>query len=330
MALMKVRSGNTERSTDDFIRDLTENFYQSTISAMFPAIKEFANKVRDGEIECEEEEFCKYLKLTPCSQTSAQKESAGGKSRTTNGRNASKTKEITDAQKQMYGKICEDKWEWNWSEDRCQRFITTGKEVNKFCGGRVAQGNNYCAKCTSMPSQNKWILQFENEELTPESWFEMQTSKAKKTAIEKLHYEEGETVTNVPPKKVSRTPPASRTPINTRAPSNSANLITKRIYMGKDKPSDEQLFWSLHANKGYVFDSENNLIGMCHANSRQATMEDATEEDHERFGKFICQNDSGKKPTARTLVKPPVKPTVEVELSDEEEIDDEDDDEEHY
>lgn len=347
---VRIDSKNAGISNDDHIREVSERFYVNVLAELVPAFVGYAKECQEGNIENNEESIYEYLKLKP--YVSAEPTTVGSKipagkatsilrpGGATGTRGAAKGKELSNAHLAMYTEICNDEWDFEWDENKCQRFCTAGKKINKFCGAKPSSGEHFCSKCLSLTSQNKIIESFVDNKTTPREWYEQKKANCKETASEKLGLDRGQSVKKDGPKQVSRSPPVSKAPARVASPAKP--LV--RIYQGKGKPQEGKYYWcrSEGIEGGFVFDEEKNPIGRSVAAQTGGEIKPLTKIELEKFNKFIKSveietpavkaplppaksSESSEQPAKRTPARPPSKPVTKP-ASDEEEEDEEEED----
>jgi len=300
MSLTRINSVNSDTSADEYLEKRVEDLVSVVVTELVDVVLGYANKVASNEVEVTREAFFEHLKLSPCPDCTVEAKSpvtraARGEGRTT------KKKELTPEAVAMYRDISNDKWDWGWHEDRCQRFVVSGGSIYTFCGKKVSSNGYFCKTCIGMTSQSKLIQRFNEEETDPKKWFEEKTSACKKLAKQNLGQDTDVKVT-APPKKTSRGPPDSKV-VSARTQSASPNIYTRRNYQGRDKPADEQWFWSKIDQKGYVFNASKELVGMA-ALCTQSRVTQPTEEE------FAFFDSVSQKIMMGSDVPVPEKPTI--------------------
>jgi hypothetical protein len=292
MDAVKNTSPNAGTSEDDALRADIESFYKEMLMGIASVAVSYAIKVRDSEVECTEETFYEHIKLVPRVEEGNNRRIPMGKSlagtRTAAPRAKATTKaaDLTPTQLQMYSQINAGTWDWQWEEDKCQRFITSGGEMNKFCGKKTPNGSYFCVNCSAMTSIIKLAEKFDDGEYTPKKWRDLKIKGCSENASKRVRLDTGQTVKKAPG-AVSRSPPTAKPP-PTNGPSlprqtSSPVVYTIRTYVGKDKPTDSLFYWCKVGKNGFVFDENKDLVGLVSVNMPQSTITEADEEATEAF-----------------------------------------------
>lgn len=330
MASLKITSKNAGVSIDDRIKQAAENVYVNILTEYTSVVTEYTDKCLSGDLENNEASLQEFLKLknyVPAEPTNTGSKVASGKAvdilrgATSNARGAAKGKDLSDEQYKMFHEINEGTWNYGWHQDKCQRFITSGVKVNKFCGEKPCSGDIFCKKCANMSTTSKLIDRFEKEDLTPEAWYEEKVKKAQEIAAERLGMEKGQSVKKDAVKKVARGPPLSKAPAtNTSA----KEKLTLRTYNGKDKSATAKWLWArFEGLGGCVFDEDKNLIGLAKLCSAQTVMTKPSAADKAKFEKLSANIEISSEPE-KEVVKKPQPPTKVV--SEEEDVEEEEED----
>jgi hypothetical protein len=291
----KIESKNAGVSLDDHVKTATETFYATVLSDCASAVVDYTNKCLSGELENKEETFREHLKLKQYVAPTGTKTATGrvvsalkGTSETS-GRGSAKKKELTDAQEAMYNAINSGDWNYEWSANKCQRFVTAGARINMFCSAKPSSDSYFCAKCNVMTSLSKTIDRFLNEEVTPEEWYKEKVEACKKAAAERLGVDKGTSIKRGGAKATARDPPGSKAPASSGAVRKSSPVRTARVYKGVDQPEEGQWYWIRCPEVkegGCVFDEQRNLIGTSKLYNSKSPLVQATKEEAAKFKKF--------------------------------------------